>query len=213
MHSARGAKRRMKEFVLLQPALLCKAQSASCFPSATLLMRASVSTPSLDASTSTCRFGPPDVHRSVQVSCVTCLSVLLRLLFFLLLSFPTCSLPPPNLSPVSQAFMSHKQMFLAQSVCECVSVCVGGGHSSSFSLPAMKAAEEGKEHSSGIKQDRQATIPLAQLSLLEAGPVCTVHLSGGCRAKDQRALFPPPLCFFLSFCVTCCYTISERSSK
>lgn len=113
----------MKEFVLLQPALLCKAQSASCFPSATLLMQASVSTPRLDASTSTCRFGPPDVHRSVQVSCVTCLSVLLRLLFFLLLSFPTCSLPPPNLSPVSQAFMSHKQMFLAQSVCECVSVC------------------------------------------------------------------------------------------
>lgn len=212
MHSARGAKRRMKEFVLLQPALLCKAQSASCFPSATLLMQASVSTPSLDASTSTCRFGPPDVRRSVQVSCVTCLSVLLRLLFFLLLSFPTCSLPPPNLSPVSQAFMSHKQMFLAQSVCERVRV---GGHSSSFSLslPAMKAADEGKEHSSGIKRDRQATIPLAQLSLLEAGPVCTVHLSGGCRAKDQRALFSPPLCFFLSFCVTCCYTISERSSK
>lgn len=126
VHSACGAKRRMKEFVLLQPALLCKAQSASCFPSAKLLMRASVSTPGLDASPSTCRLDhlmsvcPSKSPESlVSLSCYPVTPPF----FSLLLPFPTCSLPPPNLSPVSQAFMSHNQMFLAQSLC----VCVGRG--------------------------------------------------------------------------------------
>lgn len=207
MHSAHGAKRRMKEFVQLQPALLCKAQSASCFPSATLLMRASVSSPSLDASASTCRLDHltsvcPSNLPAVSLSCYA--------------SFSSPPLLPHLLPSSSQLLSCLSSLHVSQTdVLGTVSVSVQGrgGHSSSsaLSLSAMKATEEEKEHSSGIKRDRQATIPLAQLSLLEAGPVCGVQLSGGCREKDQS--FFSPAFFFLSFCVTCCDTISERPSK